>query len=199
MENIGSTTEASEGNETIGVNIDSDTDDAVAQADASTENAGNLEDSQFEYNGNVISILDDNFEAMDKALGGYDPKHSDLGSYSYGDDKEAYFYFDALDYNGSPLPVSITIMKDIVTTSRGIKVGSSRDEVISAYGNPNVEPPKGYGPDGKELTGDAYNEIFGEPLIYDMGDYRVTFSVENGNVNSITYQNDVNHDKFSWS
>ena len=61
------------------------------------------------------------------------------------------------------------------------------------------EPPKAYGPDGKELTRDAYIEMFGENLIYNLGDCQINFYVEEGKVSSIVYQNNKNHDKFSWS
>ena len=178
----------------------SDTDGAITISKSSEAVSGDLEDYQFTYNGNVISAMDE-LEALDKALGGRDPKHSDGEFYAYGDDKKRDFSIYVLKDkdNGKDLPITLTIETDAVITSRDIKVGSSKDEVLAAYGDPNVEPPKAYGPDGKELTGDAYIEMFGENLIYKLGDCQITFVLESGNVTKITYQNNINHDKFSWS
>ena len=176
----------------------SDTDGAITISKSSEAVSGDLEDYQFMYNGNAISAMDD-FETLNKALGEYDPKHSDGEFYVYGDEKKSDFGMYVLKDNGTNLPITLTIETDAVTTSRNIKVGSTKEEVIAAYGDPNVEPPKAFGPDGKELTGDAYIEMFGENLIYKLGDCQITFVLESGNVTKITYQNNINHDKFSWS
>ena len=175
-----------------------DTDEDASSSDASVEVPDNLEDFQFVYNGSVISAMDD-FETLDKALGGYDQGRSAAESYEYGDGTKRNIRVYVLEKDGSKLPITLTIEGDMVATSRKIKVGSTKEEVLAAYGDPNVEPPKAYGPDGKELTRDAYIEMFGENLIYNLGDCQINFYVEEGKVSSIVYQNNKNHDKFSWS
>ena len=87
-----------------------------------------------------------------------------------------------------------------MTTSRGITVGSTKDALVEAYGTPNGKHPAVYdGTTGKELTEEEYKQFFGEAFIYDMGDYTISFSVENDKVASIEYRNNVNYNKFQWS
>ena len=171
---------------------------SIAIIDKENTSAGNLKDAEFTYNGNVISAMDD-FETLDKALGGYDPDRSVEGFYAYGKEEKKDFDLQVLEKDGIELPIFIVTEKDVITTSRNIKVGSTREEVMEAYGEPNVEHPKAFGPDGKELTEDKFNEIFGESLIYDFGDCQITFAIREGKVTCITYQNNINHDKFTWS
>ena len=171
---------------------------SIATTETENTSAGALKDAEFTYNGNVISAMDD-FETLDKALGGYDPARSVEGFYAYGKEEKKDFDLQVLEKDGIELPIFIVTEKDVITTSRNIKVGSTKDEVMEAYGEPNIEHPKAYGPDGKELTEDKFNEIFGESLIYDFGDCQITFGIREGKVACITYQNNINHDKFSWS
>ena len=176
----------------------SDESEDLAAKEMTQENAENLDDSQFVYNGNVVSVMD-SFEAIDKALGGYKSAYSYDSYYKYGKDDGQDFGLEAYEVDGDLLPVYLSTQKDIITTSRNIKVGSTKEEVLEAYGDPNVERDKAYGPDGKELTDEEFIEIIGEFLTYDFGDFQICFSIENGKVTRIGYQNDVNHDKLSWS
>ena len=198
LESISSDNEALTETGEVEDSSSSATDNSITISKSSEAVSGDLEDYQFMYNGNAISAMDD-FETLNKALGEYDPKHSDGEFYTYGDEKKRNFDIYVLEKDGVKLPITLTIETDAVTTSRNIKVGSTKEEVIAAYGDPNVEPPKAYGPDGKELTGDAYIEMFGENLIYKLGDCQIDFVLEGGKVTKITYQNNINHDKFSWS
>ena len=142
-----------------------------------TIKSGKLEDSQFMYNGTVIS-LDDSFEKIDKALGGYE--HYSEGCYEYcKKDFGLYVY----EQDGATIPFAISTGNDMVITSRNIKVGSTRDEVISAYGNPN---------NIHDFDDRA------EFLDYYMGDYKVEFLIEFGKVMSIDYVNDYYFDAWLW-
>ena len=198
LENTESDAEALSETETTDFSVDSNTDEVEASGVA-TNNAGKLEDSQFMYNGNVVFVMD-SFEAIDKALGGYDHEPG-FGEafYEYKKDNEEYCYINVGNDNGTIMPIQIGIMKDCITTSRNIKVGSSREDVIAAYGDSKGEHEKAYGRDGKELSDEEYNKAFGEDLIYDFGDFRITFNIKDGQVACIVYQNDINNDKMNCS
>ena len=160
-----------------------------------------LQDHQFTYNNNVISIFSD-FNTINQAMGGYNPSDSNIQNlqslYSYGKN-EAVGMISRNDF-GTETPITISTRKPVMTTSRGIKVGSSKDELIAAYGTPNGKHAQVFdGPTGRELTEEEYVQYFGESFVYDMGDYTISFSVENGKVASIEYKNDANYDKFQWS
>ena len=170
-------------------------------ADAENTNTSNPKDAEFTYNGNSVSIMD-SFEAIDKALGGYDPSHSikksEQSLYSYGKNQEIGMILR--NDSGTEFPVTISTREPVMTTSRGIAVGSSKDELIDAYGTPNGKRPTAYdGTTGRELTEEEYIQLFGESFIYDLGDYTISFSVDNDKVVSIEYRNNVNYNKFQWS
>ncbi|MBO4458130.1 MAG: hypothetical protein J5802_10455 [Butyrivibrio sp.] len=200
---------AEEGEENEKGDLVNTVNDIIAYSEGLTENADNLDDSQFVFGGKVISVMD-SFEDIDKAIReGYDNNpdcFSDFGEgnewfYDYfgkeelGKGYQSDFSMGTYKYNGTILPIFLNENNGLITTSRNIKVGSTKDEVIAAYGNPNVEQAKGYGPDGKELTGDDYIEVFGDPLTYDMGDYQIDFLIKDGKVSTISYQNNINYDK----
>ncbi len=170
-----------------------------SNTDATTANVS-LNDDQIQYNGSVISIMDD-LNALLSILNYPTP-------ITYGDDDFQSFYtskdglitLETLKKDKVEYPIDIIIDNPEINTSHDIHVGCTRDEVITAYGEPNTEPDQVFGPDGKELTKEDRLEQFGEEdLIYDLGDYRITFFMKGGSVSRIVYINDVNHDKFSWS
>ncbi|WP_051563446.1 M56 family metallopeptidase [Butyrivibrio sp. LB2008] len=170
-------------------------------ADAENTNTSNPKDAEFTYNGNSVSIMD-SFEAIDKALGGHDPsysiKKSEQSLYSYGKNQEIGMILR--NDSGTEFPVTISTREPVMTTSRGIAVGSSKDELIDAYGTPNGKHPTAYdGTTGRELTEEEYIQLFGESFIYDLGDYTISFYVDNDKVVSIEYRNNVNYNKFQWS
>ena len=179
----------------------SDTDDVNTDSESSEAASGVVKDAEFTYNGNSVSIMD-SFEAIDKALGGYDPSHSikksEQSLYSYGKNQEIGMILR--NDSGTEFPVTISTREPVMTTSRGIAVGSSKDELIDAYGTPNGKRPTAYdGTTGRELTEEEYIQLFGESFIYDLGDYTISFSVDNDKVVSIEYRNNVNYNKFQWS
>ena len=174
---------------------------AIATTDTENTSTGELKDTEFTYNGNTVSIMD-SFEAVDKAMGGYNSSSSNIQDvqslYSYGKKQEV----DMISRkdSGTESPITISTREPVMTTSRGITVGSSKDALIDAYGTPNGKHPTAYdGSTGRELTEEEFKKIFGESFIYDLGDYTISFSVENGKVASIEYKNNVNYNKFEWS
>ena len=179
----------------------SDTDDVNTDFESSEAASGVVKDAEFTYNGNSVSIMD-SFEAIDKALGGHDPsysiKKSEQSLYSYGKNQEIGMILR--NDSGTEFPVMISTREPVMTTSRGIAVGSSKDELIDAYGTPNGKHPTAYdGTTERELTEEEYIQLFGESFIYDLGDYTISFSVDNDKVVSIEYRNNVNYNKFQWS
>ena len=178
----------------------SDTDDVNTDSESSEAASGDLKDAGFTYNGNSASVMD-SFEAVDKALGGYNASNSNIKSeqsfYSYGKDDDVVVI--TRNDSGTEFPVTISTREPVMTTSRGIAVGSSKDELIDAYGTPNGKHPTAYdGTTGRELTEEEYIQLFGESFIYDLGDYTISFSVDNDKVVSIEYRNNVNYNKFDW-
>ena len=176
-------------------------DENVVADVAPAATANNSNDAEFTYNGTSVSIMD-SFETIDKAMGVYNPSDSniqDLQSlYSYGNNQEVGM-ISRSDF-GDETPITISTREPVMTTSRGITVGSSKDALVEAYGTPNGKHPAAYdGTTGKELTEEEYIQHFGESFIYDLGDYTISFSVDNDKVVSIEYRNNVNYNKFKWS
>lgn len=172
-----------------------------ATASSNTAAKSDGKDYQFTYNGTVVSIKDD-FETVNKALGGYSPSDSNIQNlqsyYAYGKN-EAVGMICRNDF-GPETPITISTRVAGMTTSRNISVGSSKEELIAAYGTPNGKHSQVYdGATGKELTEEEYVAYFGDSFVYELGDVRISFSVENGKVASIEYQNNVNYKKFQWS
>ena len=174
-------------------NSDSEAADSASAIDNSA-----LQDDQFQYNGKIISVMDD-LNALINAFDYSKPETYDIQSFYTSKDHSV--TLETLKKDEIEYPFSITINYSGIYTKRNINVGSSRDEVIKAYGEPNVAQPLATGPDGKELTKEEMIAQFGEELIYDLGDYTISFCTNpsDGSVSSISYMNDDSHDKFSWS
>ena len=101
---------------------------------------------------------------------------------------------------GPETPITISTRVAGMTTSRNISVGSSKEELIAAYGTPNGKHSQVFdGATGKELTEEEYVAYFGDSFVYDMGDIQISFSVSNGKVASIEIKNNANYKKFQWS
>jgi hypothetical protein len=170
-------------------------------ASSNTAAKSDGKDYQFTYNGTVVSIKDD-FDTVNNALGGYVPGASNIQNlqsyYSYGKN-DAVGMICRNDF-GSETPITISTRVAGMTTSRNISVGSSKDELIAAYGSPNGKHSQVYdGATGKELTEEEYVAYFGDSFVYDMGDIQISFSVSNGKVASIEIKNNANYKKFQWS
>ena len=174
----------------------SDTDDANTISESSEAASGELKEYQFMYNGNVISAMDD-FETLDKALGGSAPADSELQAmHTYGNNGET-FMMTRLD-NGPEVPIYVGTSNTSVVTARDIKIGSSKDDVISAYGEAETKIPKGIKSDGSIMTEEEYTEQFGEDLFYTFDDCEIKFNIKDGKVAYIQFQNNINYNKYSW-
>lgn len=145
-----------------------ETADPPLDSSDNTANAGKSEHI-FVYNGANVSVNDDMSELLSK-LG--EPK-------SYFE--AASCAFDGLDktytYSGFVITTrpegekdyvnSILLTDDSVTTTKGIYIGSSREEVVAAYG---------------ESSG-----VVSSKLTYSDGGVSLNFIIENGKVISIEY------------
>ena len=176
--------------------------DSTATADTENVSTGDHKDAEFTYNGNTVSIMD-SFEAVDKAMGGYNPSDSSIKDvqslYFYGKDEEVGM-LSRKDF-GTETPITIGTRNPVITTSKNIQVGSSKDELTAAYGTPNDTKPYSqteYVIEEGSNEEKAVNHT-GEEVKYDFGDYSITFTVENDKVASIEYRNNVNYKKFEWS
>ena len=174
----------------------SDTDSGSSEAAS-----GVVKDAEFTYNGNSVSVMD-SFEAVDKALGGYNASNSNIKSeqsfYSYGKDDDVVVI--TRNDSGTKSVITIGTRKPGITTSRKIQVGSTKDELAAAYGTPTETKPYSYteyvfeeGTNDEKAVDHTVEES-----TYDFGDYKIAFTVENDKVMTVEYRNTVNYNKFDW-
>lgn len=141
-------------------------------SEAATENGGNKPVSSsfsVRYNGTEIK-LGSNWNGIESKLG--TPAGS-LPTGNCGGKGETYRYdYSALAItvvhytDGEPLVDIISFKNDAATTDKGIYIGSSKSDVVNAYGQPTEE-----------------NE---SSVKYVNGDAEFTFGITDGKVNSIT-------------
>ena len=179
----------------VEADIDDGSDSDASDSEYVVDNS-DLQDDQFRYDGKVFSVMDD-VNAFADIIDDSQTENYEGQAFYYTEDRLV--SLETLDKDGNELPIIITITGGGVATNRNISVGSFIDEVKEAYGEPNVEPAKVYGPDGKELSHEEVVELYGDELIYDLGDVTISFIVTDGLVASISYTNNANHDQFSWS
>lgn len=157
---------ADEGNTTSDDNSDEDSGEVNSE----------LTEDQFVYKGKTVSILDDNDRILQN-LGAFNPEltvNADLQSmYIYGENEITY---NALKEEGVEYPYILDVETDSISTSRGIKVGNTKEEVTAAYGE--AEETK---------SGD---------LSYSFDGFDIIFGFENGKVCTINYKNISTASKF---
>ena len=135
-----------------------------------------LPDDAFIYNGNKVSILDDVEtslaalgEATNKIEGAEDMSYYEYGTYNQNEQTGVSFITYKKD--GKEMPAQFDINVEGVTTSKGIGPGSSKDDIISAYGEPD-----------ETMVG-------GAALIYNKGDYQLSFLLDaNDKVTNFGYK-----------
>ena len=174
----------------------SDTDNTITISKSSEAVSGDLKEYQFMYDGNVISAMDD-FETLDKAFGGSAPADSSLQAmHTYGNNAETVI-MTRLD-DGPEVPITVGTSNASVVTARNIKIGSSKDDVIAAYGEAKAKIPEVTKSDGTTMTDEEYIEKYGEDLFYTIDDCEIEFNIKDGKVAYIQFKNMVNYDKYSW-
>ena len=118
---------------------------------------------------NVVVELDKNAKSILSALGAPEEEKNvaDCGTgprkrYTYND-IEIY----TVEVNGTEKIDEINLTNDLISTSKGISIGSSEADVREAYGNPSSEA------NGR--------------LIYSKSGLELIFNIKNGEVGSIKY------------
>lgn len=109
----------------------------------------------------AVSALGDyvNLTETDSCGGGAEPDRE----YTYSG-----FKFNTVNENGKNVIVKIVLTDDSVSTPEGISIGSSRDDVIAAYG-------------------DSYTETASGGLVYTDGETKLMFGFTDGEVSAIHY------------
>ncbi|MBO4456101.1 MAG: hypothetical protein J5802_00120 [Butyrivibrio sp.] len=166
-------TESNTSEETADTGSDSASADSSDAADTATASA----DDSFTYKGETFSVLDDFQTTLDKinAVGTPAPKtpvEYDDGSKLYDYDvteDSCNFYMETAINNGTETVGHIGIMDPDSKTAKGISVGSTVEELTSAYGEPTE----------KKGNGSIYAYKFDKSSIY--------FVTDNGKVIGIDY------------
>lgn len=135
-----------------------------------------LSDDEFIYKGKRISILSDAQTSLDslgeathKVEGAGDMIYYEYGTYNQNEQTGVSFITYMKD--GKEMPAQFDINVEGVTTSKGIGPGSSKDDIISAYGEPD-----------ETMVG-------GAALIYNKEDYQLNFLLDaNEKVTNFGYQ-----------
>lgn len=132
-------------------------------------------DASFEYNGKTVSVLDD-LETVKANLG--TPTEEQSSPFSDNSDDKLYVFGsdpDTIDLTTLDGKVqSITVYDYKIKTTKGIGIGSSEEEVLTAYGN-----------SGEKTEADGETDI-----LYELGKYSIDFFFHrNGKVISIIYTN----------
>ncbi|RKM55597.1 hypothetical protein D6853_08560 [Butyrivibrio sp. X503] len=174
----------------ISVDVKAPEAEAESIADASTDTtSASTSDDSFSYKEKEISILDDVQTVID-TLGTPDDTYegSDDDNPNFAE-KRYYYHLACIDVStfvidGKENLLSISIKTPEISTPKGIKIESSKDDVIAAYGEPTKESESG-----------NYKYIE-----YEFDNYKIIFPLsEKGNVSGITYQNSATHDMVPWS
>ena len=166
------------GNFEIGATPESETETVSENAPAEASiDMSSLTDDEFVYNGHAISILntmDSLFEAMGKPE--TETHEAGINVYSYN---KYSVYINSMDENGADCPYSIIISDKNAMTARGIKVGSSKEDIINAYG----EPTEAYEYEDQSHSSPVNSMIYK----FDNDKYQIGFSVVEGKVEQFNF------------
>ena len=151
------------------------------------EKITNSEDASFEYNGNTVSILDDTktvLAALGTPTSSEPSAYNNSETYLFGADPDIIEYSAFKLSNGTEAPDYILVQDKNIKTSKGIGIGNTEKEIISAYGKPS------------EIA--DFPEVNIYDLDYDMGSFSITFSLDNDKkLTSFSYLNNDNGNKYS--
>ncbi len=131
---------------------------------------GKGEEYTFAYNEQVVRIGDDG-NAVASALGTYSDYIEEDSCGGEGPDKTFVypgFRYDTVMQGGVDRIVKIVLTDDSVATPQGIKIGSAKGAVVSAYG-------------------DGYTETADGSLVYTDGNAKLMFGIRDGVVTAIHY------------
>ena len=145
-------------------------------------------DTSFEYGKKTMSLFDDTDSLLEtlKEIAKPDKDHTHenaeggINIYCFDPNKSKPdapgITLVTYDKDGTETPGQIEILKDGFKTPQGVGIGSTKDEVIEAYGTPDRT--------------DSYGSV--NVLTYEGDNFSIQFMIE-GTVNSVMY---LNHDYF---
>ncbi|WP_026513205.1 hypothetical protein [Butyrivibrio sp. LB2008] len=164
-------------NEPAATETSSETENETADETSTTveTKSADASDASFEYNGKTVSVLDD-LETVKANLGTPTEEQpspfSDNSSdklYVFGSDPDT---IDLATLDGKVQSISVYDYK--IKTTKGIGIGSSEEEVLTAYGN-----------SGEKTESDGETDI-----LYELGKYSIDFYFDrNSKVITIIYEN----------
>ncbi len=164
-------------NEPAATETSSETENETADETSTTveTKSADASDASFEYNGKTVSVLDD-LETVKANLG--TPTEEQPSPFSDNSDDKLYVFgsdpdtIDLATLDGKVQSISVYDYK--IKTTKGIGIGSSEEEVLTAYGN-----------SGEKTEADGETDI-----LYELGKYSIDFYFHrNGKVISIIYTN----------
>ncbi len=173
---IGATT-----NET---DADASSDSASADSSESVDTATTSSDDSFTYKNEKLSILDDLQTTLDKidAVGtpnSHSPIEVKDGSHLYLYDStanESNFSMETFINNGTETVGHIGLIGPDVKTAKGIGIGSTEEELTSAYGEPT----------SKSTKSNTY--------YYEFDKFTISFMINDGKITNVDY---INSDFFN--
>ena len=164
-------------NEPAATETSSETENETADETSTTveTKSADASDASFEYNGKTVSVLDD-LETVKANLGTPTEEQpspfSDNSSdklYVFGSDPDT---IDLATLDGKVQSISVYDYK--IKTTKGIGIGSTEEEVLTAYGN-----------SGEKTEADGETDI-----LYELGKYSIDFYFDrNSKVITIIYEN----------
>ena len=158
---------------------DTSSDSASADSSNSADTTSASSDASFTYKNETFSILDDLQTTLDKinAVGTPNP-HSPMenadGSHVYLYDSNANdsnFLMETFINNGTEAAGHIGLYDSDVKTAKGIGIGSTAEELSSAYGEPTR----------KSRDGMTY--------YYEFDKFTISFDIKDGKITNVDYLN----------
>lgn len=141
-------------------------------SEAASVDLSNLSDDVVVYKGKPISVFDEMSSALD-VLGKPTNKSHNLGMYFYGFDDNS-IQINAVDADETTYLTRVVIIDQNGTTARGITVGSTKEDVLNAYGDPSIS---------SDFYDQSYNStVTSMTYKFDDDKYRVDFLIANGKV-----------------
>ena len=160
-------------------NADASSDSASVDSSESADTATASTDDSFTYKNETLSILDDLQTTLDKinAVGTpcpSSPIEEADGSHLYlydSDANDSNFLMETFISNGTETVGHIGLIGPDAKTAKGIGIGSTVEDLTSAYGEPTR----------KSLKSNTYN--------YEFDKLTIAFMIEDGKITNVDYLN----------
>ncbi|MCD7745325.1 MAG: hypothetical protein LUI13_08620 [Lachnospiraceae bacterium] len=142
------------------------------EASASSGSTGNTADSSdgftFTYEGTVIGMGEEAGSILEALGDDYDYFESESCAFDGLDKVYTYSHFKLNTYPSDDIDyvLSIVFRDDTIETDEGITIGSSKDDVLEAYGDPDEEKTAS--------------------LVYEKGNTSITFGITGDSVSTVT-------------